>query len=425
MAKPVQDSILSASKTDGEFAVSKSLIVTIGLVLVVLVIIVFSVKVATEDAAPVQNKIKPSTETAVTNEAPPTQPLDLILDNQEHSGSKDSAMKKTASTGIKSDLPSPINGGEFPNTQDGKSTQQNGSEQSVRRMENANNDKAARELLIRESKIMAFETPEPANRADYKEQESTGSTSSARPADLTDQYRNALQQVGVGSNSTSALTKGRSEKQFRSENATLNESHEPLRGYSPSSRFVLMQGKVINAVLRTAVNTDLPGELLATVMMDVYDSIDGKHLLIPKGSSLIGVYNSDVRIGQDRVNMAFKRLILPNGTSVDLPGNLAMDSAGNSGIAGSVNNHYGNMFLVSTLTAIGAYSTTRKQSTGGGGTTVNTSSAQTGAEQIFSDMNRALIDRNKALEPTITIPSGVRIIVNVAKDIELPIYKNL
>ncbi|MFD2274185.1 TrbI/VirB10 family protein [Undibacterium arcticum] len=123
------------------------------------------------------------------------------------------------------------------------------------------------------------------------------------------------------------------------------ESHEPSRGYAPTSRFVLMQGSVINAVMLTAMNTDLPGEVQARVTMDIYDSIRGAALLIPKGTKLIGRYNSDIRVGQDRVNLAFQRMILPNGISVDLPGNIGMDAAGRGGVGGDVNNHYTQMFF--------------------------------------------------------------------------------
>src|SRR3546814_10543951 len=68
--------------------------------------------------------------------------------------------------------------------------------------------------------------------------------------------------------------------------------------HMPRSPYQLMAGTVIPAALLTAVNSDLPGQVIATVTEQVYDSVTGRHLLIPQGSRLIGQYDSQVAFGQ-------------------------------------------------------------------------------------------------------------------------------
>ena len=55
----------------------------------------------------------------------------------------------------------------------------------------------------------------------------------------------------------------------------------------------ILQGKIVNAVLETAINTDIPGMLRAIVTRDVYAE-QGVDVMIPKGSRLIGKYASEV-----------------------------------------------------------------------------------------------------------------------------------
>src|SRR3546814_7536524 len=89
-----------------------------------------------------------------------------------------------------------------------------------------------------------------------------------------------------------------------------------------------MAGTVIPAALLTAVNSDLPGQVIATVTEQVYDSVTGRHLLIPQGSRLIGQYDSQVPFGQRRALLVWTRLIRPNGSSLVLDRLPATDAAG-------------------------------------------------------------------------------------------------
>jgi type IV secretion system protein VirB10 len=76
---------------------------------------------------------------------------------------------------------------------------------------------------------------------------------------------------------------------------------------------------VIPAVLIGGINSDLPGPVLAQVSENVFDSASGKSLLIPQGSRLVGAYQSAGAYRQQRLRIAWRRLIFQNTASMDLP----------------------------------------------------------------------------------------------------------
>ncbi|WP_338406358.1 MULTISPECIES: TrbI/VirB10 family protein [unclassified Wolbachia] len=99
---------------------------------------------------------------------------------------------------------------------------------------------------------------------------------------------------------------------------------------------MITQGKIIDAVLETAINSDLQGMLRAMVSRDVYAET-GDTVLIPKGSRLIGSYSFDSNVAKSRVNINWNRVILPHGIDVAIS-SLSTDELGRAGIAGIVDN---------------------------------------------------------------------------------------
>ncbi|EKD97336.1 MAG: hypothetical protein ACD_23C00966G0003 [uncultured bacterium] len=196
---------------------------------------------------------------------------------------------------------------------------------------------------------------------------------------------------------------------------TGQRSSDTIKSYPTSSVYVLQQGKIIPAVLGRKINSDLPGEITAYVVSSVYDSLGKGAMLIPKGSVLVGRYNSEVKPGQERVLFAFNRLIMPNGQSFDLPGAQGADLAGASGITGDVDNHFFKMFGTSFFTAWLTDRVTPQ-------TTTNSSTGSTTsvspAGQVLADVSKTILDRNRIIPPTITVDQGTRINVEVKKDME-------
>lgn len=81
-----------------------------------------------------------------------------------------------------------------------------------------------------------------------------------------------------------------------------------VRTTEPISEYQIMAGTVLPAAMVTAMNSDMPGDVLAQISRDIYDS-QQRHLLIPRGTKVIGRYDNQVALGQSRVLIAWMRLI--------------------------------------------------------------------------------------------------------------------
>src|SRR5690606_144422 len=113
---------------------------------------------------------------------------------------------------------------------------------------------------------------------------------------------------------------------------------------------LVAQGTMIDGLLETAIQSDLPGMVRAIVSENTY-SFDGSQLLIPKGSRLIGRYNSGLVRGQSRVFVIWNRLIRPDGVSVNI-GSYGTDDLGRSGLGGVVDTKFFERFGSSVLLSL-------------------------------------------------------------------------
>jgi type IV secretory pathway VirB10-like protein len=177
---------------------------------------------------------------------------------------------------------------------------------------------------------------------------------------------------------------------------------------------IIAQGKLIDAVLESAVNTDQPGMLRALVANDIYGD-SGRTVLLPRGSRLIGQYNSDVARGQSRVFVIWQRVIRPDGIDVQLDSG-GTDSLGQAGVEGKVNNHFWTMFGAATLlSVIGASASTVGVQPQDNNNSLST--YRSSVSQGFSDAANTVLGTFVRIKPTITIHQGTAIKVFVARDL--------
>ena len=166
------------------------------------------------------------------------------------------------------------------------------------------------------------------------------------------------------------------------------------------------EGTLIPAVLETAINTDVPGYVRAVVSQDV-KSFDGKRVLIPRSSRLIGQYQAGVEQGQRRAYVIWTRLIRPDGVSVNLA-SPAVGFDGATGIEGDVNNHFfkrfGSGLLLSVVGGLGAVAT------GGIGGAIVAGGAQNAAGSA--------VQQTGNISPTIKVRAGEPIRVYTARDLD-------
>jgi type IV secretion system protein TrbI len=195
----------------------------------------------------------------------------------------------------------------------------------------------------------------------------------------------------------------------------------PDRLANPASRYVVQAGAVIPAALVTGIRSDLPGQVTAQATENVYDSPTGRYLLIPQGSKLVGLYDSQISFGQDRVLLVWTRLIMPNGRSIVLERQPGADTQGFAGLEDEVDHHWGRLLMaaaLSTVLGVGAEL----------GATNNDSAIVTalrrGSTDSLNQTGQQIVRRNLNIQPTVTIRPGfpVRVIVN--RDLVLTPYQS-
>lgn len=175
---------------------------------------------------------------------------------------------------------------------------------------------------------------------------------------------------------------------------------------------IVPQGATIEAVMETAIDSDLPGYARAQISRDVL-SFDGSTVLIPRGSKVIGQYKSGVALGASRVFVIWQRVIRPDGVSVMLA-SPATDELGRGGLGGKVDRHFLQRFGGAILLSVidGGIAAGTAALTSGNSTGVYIGSA-TQATSVATDALRAT-----DIPPTVRTKQGVGVRIFVARDLD-------
>ena len=175
----------------------------------------------------------------------------------------------------------------------------------------------------------------------------------------------------------------------------------------------------IPAILEQGINSDLPGEVKALVRSNVYDTATGKYLLIPQGSRMVGVYDSQIVYGQDRLQIIWSRIIYPDGSSINLDGMIGQDIQGMAGFHDKVDNHYkrlvGFCLAYERLHSGNRAVAKAKQFSAHDSQRGQTASSAVG--QQLGELGTEITRKNLNIQPTIKIPVGYRFNVRVNRDI--------
>lgn len=173
---------------------------------------------------------------------------------------------------------------------------------------------------------------------------------------------------------------------------------------------LITQGTMIPAIMDTAISSDLPGELKATISRDVW-SADATTILIPKGSTLIGEYSSDISLGQRRVLVAWNRVITTDKRSIMI-GSRGVDGLGRAGLTGNVQHHFGlkfeAAFFISIFSGISSF----------GNRTLSENDLSTGTDG-FANSGQDAFEEYLSIPPTIWVNQGENINVFVSRDLYL------
>jgi type IV secretion system protein TrbI len=184
-------------------------------------------------------------------------------------------------------------------------------------------------------------------------------------------------------------------------------------------KYEVKAGWLIPAVLEQQLNSDLPGLIRALVRENVYDTVSGKYILIPAGSTLVGIYNSHVGYGQKALQAVWRRVIFPDGSSLSLGGFEGDDSEGAAGFRDQVDNHWVRIFSGALLTSLFAAGIEISQGQNSSVLTQPSYGQQIGQAvgQQVGQVGVEVTRRNLNIQPTIVVRPGYRFFVRVEKDL--------
>ena len=189
---------------------------------------------------------------------------------------------------------------------------------------------------------------------------------------------------------------------------------------TPASPYQLMAGTVIAASLITGLNSDLPGFVIAQVTENVFDTVSGRHLLIPQGSRLIGKYDNIVAFGQERALVVWQRIILPDGSSIVIDNLPATDTGGYAGLADQVDFHTWKLLKgVALATVLGVGS----ELAFGSSDSDLVKALQQSTQATTNRAGQRLIERQLNVQPTIKVRPGWPLRIIVHKDIVVRAYR--
>jgi len=193
----------------------------------------------------------------------------------------------------------------------------------------------------------------------------------------------------------------------------------------------IQAGTILHAATLTTIDSDLPGDAVAVITSDVYDSADGDELLIPAGSKLFGHYSSQLSFGQTRIQLAWTRILFRNGTSQTIGAMIGTDAGGAAGTPGEVDHHSLGMAGAIGLSALMSVISQAGQiaqplfggGTDGGQTNVGIVGLQ-GAGQSTANVGQQMAQNQLNLPNTIRVPQGTQVAVLVSKDMSLLPHNN-
>jgi hypothetical protein len=205
-----------------------------------------------------------------------------------------------------------------------------------------------------------------------------------------------------------------------------NPDYLPTGREAPISPNVLRAGSVIPAVMETGIDSDLPGQILARVASNVYNTPDGSQVLVPQGAELIGTYDDQVANGQSRVLVVWNRIIYPDGSSLDIDSMPGSSPSGYAGFHDQVNNHYFRIFGDALLMSVFSAGVQLSQPQASPNSTYSSQQVIAGSlGQQLGQTGQNLINRDIGIAPTLKIRQGYKFDVMITRDLVIKPWQSV
>ncbi|WP_242108056.1 TrbI/VirB10 family protein [Luteimonas aquatica] len=184
---------------------------------------------------------------------------------------------------------------------------------------------------------------------------------------------------------------------------------------------LLVRGTYIRCILETRIITDVPGFTSCIVTEPVY-SINGRKLLLPKGSKVLGAY--DTEPSGPRIAVIWDRITTPNGFDISMrsPG---VDNLGSAGHPGKFNAHWpskiASALMISLIAdafkyAAAEHGPTRNEISQGG--VIVQSPYESATARTMENLANQALQRSMSRPPTVTINQGTLLNIYVSKDVD-------
>ncbi len=143
-------------------------------------------------------------------------------------------------------------------------------------------------------------------------------------------------------------------------------------------------------------------------------------LVLTQGSKLIGSYDSVVAFGQSRALLVWQRIVMPDGSSIQIDNLPATDTAGYTGLSDEVDYHTWTLLkgiAMSTLLGVGT------QATFGSGSSNLVEAIRQSTQESTNQAGQRIVEKDIEIQPTLTVRPGFPLRVIVHKDLVLRPYQ--
>ncbi|MEQ7359070.1 type IV secretion system protein VirB10 [Xanthomonas campestris pv. campestris] len=186
-------------------------------------------------------------------------------------------------------------------------------------------------------------------------------------------------------------------------------------GMIGNRNFILAKGSSIDCALQTRLDSTVPGMTACVVTRNIF-SDNGKVLLIERGSTVTGEYQSNMRQGMARIYVLWTRVKTPNGVVVNLdsPG---ADALGGAGLPGYVDNHFWKRFGGALMLSL-VDDTARFATQGNGSSSGSNQFNFNSTGEASSNMAAEALKNTINIPPTLYKNQGEQIAIFIARDLD-------
>lgn len=222
-------------------------------------------------------------------------------------------------------------------------------------------------------------------------------------------------QASSGTTTNNLALESREQADRGSISNMLTATETPARqaGMLGNRNFILAKGSFIDCALQTRLDSTVPGMTACVITRNIY-SDNGNVLLIERGSTVTGEYQSNMKQGMARIFVLWSRIKTPNGVIINLdsPGT---DQLGGSGVPGYINNHFwkrfGGALMLSLVDDIARGIT---NNSGSSGNQFNFNSAGDATQEMAAEALKNTIN----IPPTLYKNQGEQVGIYIARDLD-------